>query len=288
MIYKKQIEQEIKELTGLMDLVQIYGEVASTRMKKIRDSVLKNRNFLNSIHDIFKDALVAYAQKVSQTKRGHLKSGQHVTLLAHNGKTVAVYISANTGFYGDVVQKTFNAFLNDIKNTNVETTIIGKVGLSLFTGAQPNRPYTYFSLPDFGVSREGLAEVIKHLVKYEEMWIYYGQYYSVVTQKPDKVVISAGATIGDSNTKPKEMFLFEPSIEKILMFFETEIFTSLFDQAIRESQLAKFASRIMAMDEANENIKKRLAETKLFKMRTLHGNANRKQLNTLAPIMETM
>ena len=209
-------------------------------------------------------------------------------MLAHNGKTVAVYISANTGFYGDVVQKTFNAFLNDIKNTNVETTIIGKVGLSLFTGAQPNRPYTYFSLPDFGVSREGLAEVIKHLVKYEEMWIYYGQYYSVVTQKPDKVVISAGATLGDSNTKPKEMFLFEPSIEKILMFFETEIFTSLFDQAIRESQLAKFASRIMAMDEANENIKKRLAETKLFKMRTLHGNANRKQLNTLAPIMETM
>ena len=36
--------------------------------------------------------------------------------------------------------------------------------------------------------------------------------------------------------------------------FETQIFASLFDQSIRESQLAKFASRILAMDRAEQNI----------------------------------
>jgi F0F1-type ATP synthase gamma subunit len=78
--------------------------------------------------------------------------------------------------------------------------------------------------------------------------------------------------------------LFEPDIEHILMFFEKQIFTSVFEQTIRESQLAKFASRVMVMDRANENIKERLKQMAKINQRIAHREMNRKQTNQLSSL----
>jgi ATP synthase F1 gamma subunit len=284
--YEKDIEEEINQTESLKTLVEIYGEIASIRMMKIRDSVLKNRKFLRSIESIFHDSLAVYASKLSElVRRGRIQKGGRVTFLAHNGKTVAVLVSANTGFYGEVVKATFNKFIEDVKNQDIEVTIIGRLGRSLFLERLPKTPHTYFELPDYGVDAEKLSEAIKHLVQYEEIRIYYGKYQSVVTQRPTMSLISAGALIGEYVAEPKETFLFEPNVEKILMFFETEIFASLFDQSIRESQLAKFASRILAMDQAGENIRDNLKDLNLDKLKLRHRIANRKQLNSLSSVM---
>lgn len=286
MAAEKEIEKEIEQISSLRTLTEIYGEIASVRMKKIREFVLSNRRFLSAINEIFRDALAAYAKKLSDlVKKGKLEKGGKVTFLAHNGKTVSVFISANTGFYGEVVKKTFRKFIEDVRKDNVEVTLIGRLGRSYFLESEPNKPYTYFDLPDYGVDQSKLSEVIRHLVQYEEIRVYYGEYESVINQKPTVSSISAGTPVNEDVEEPKVKYLFEPSVERILMFFETEIFASLFDQSIRESQLAKFASRILAMDRATENIKERLDELSLKRLQAEHKTQNRKQLNTLAPVM---
>ena len=152
MLYLKDIENEIKEIHSLKELTQVYGEIASTRMKKIRGFVLRNREFLSAIKSIFEDTLSAYAQKISGlVKEGKLEKGGNVTFLAHNGKSVSVLVSSNTGFFGSIVKETFDKFLTDIRSENAEATIIGKVGRSLFLEAEPRRPYVFFDLPDYGI-----------------------------------------------------------------------------------------------------------------------------------------
>lgn len=285
MITYKAITEERKQIAAMKMIVDVYGEVASIRMRNIRDSVLKNRSFLSEIQEIFQDCLAAYSQKVSfLVKRGKLKKGGKVTFLAHNGQTVYVFISANTGFYGAVVQNTFKKMLDDLRKTNAEVTIIGKLGKSLFLDAEPNRPFTYFELPDYGVDRKALSEAISHLVKYQQIKIYYGKYISVITQKPDSYELSAGAPIIENVIEPKEKYLFEPSVENILMFFETQIFASLFDQSLRESQLAKFASRILAMEEAGENIRKEVKALDIAMAKLRHTTSAKKQINNLPSI----
>ena len=285
MAYKKEIEQEIIQVSSFKVLTEVYGEIAATRMKKIRGFVLKNREFLASIESIFRDSLASYAKKLSDlVRRGKIKEGGRVTFLAHNGKVVAVLISANTGFYGEVVEETFKKFIEDFRKEDIEATIIGKVGRSLFLEQEAKRPYTYFDLPDYGYNETVLSEVIKHLVQYDEIRVYYGKYQSVVTQKPTAFSISAGTPISGAVEEPKVAYIFEPTVEKILMFFETQIFASLFDQSIRESQLAKFASRILAMDRASQNIDKRLKSLDLEKLKLSHRSLDKKQLNSLAPI----
>ena len=285
MAYQKELSEEIIEVASLRNLVEVYGEIASVRMMKIRGFVLNNRDFLDSINNIFKDVLSAYAQKLSDLVRaGKMKKGR-VTFLAHNGKTVAVLISANTGFYGEVVQATFRKFLKEIRESDVEVSIIGRLGRSMFLGAEPKRPYTYFDLPDYGVDQMKLSEIIRHLVQYEKIRVYYGHYKSIVRQEPTMYGIEAGTQVQEEVEAPNYHFIFEPNVEKILMFFETEIFASLFDQSVRESQLAKYASRILAMDRAGQNIKERIKQLNLEKLKLSHAMSGRKQLNSLASMI---
>ena len=177
MPYSKNISKELTQVSSLKVLTQVYGEIASIRMRKIRGFVLKNREFLASIENIFKDALDYYAKKLSDLViQGKIKEGGKVTFLAHNGKTVAVLISANTGFFGEVVKETYRKFIEDIRKQDVEVTIIGRLGRSLFLEEEPNHPYTYFELPDYGTELTKLSETIKHLVQYEEIRVYYGKF----------------------------------------------------------------------------------------------------------------
>lgn len=288
MVYrKKDIEVEIGQVDSLHELVEIYGQIASVRMKKIRDSVLRNREYLTSINSIFKDTLNAYSHKLSLFSAGTKRDVSNVTFLAHNGKTVSTFISANTGFYGEVVQKVYNDFLRDVrKNPDFEITIVGRLGRNLFVQSEPKRAFTYFDLPDYGMDKEKLSWIVRHLVQYEEIKVYYGSYKSVVAQIPSVFEISAGTKIDEKMTKfDEEGFIFEPSIEEILMFFETEIFASLFIQSVRESQLAKLASRIVAMDKANENIKEWVKDLKFDKLRIQHRDQGKKQTNMLSSIL---
>jgi ATP synthase F1 gamma subunit len=284
---KKQIQQELTELMVLKSLTQSYAEIASSRMMKTRDSVLRNRNFLEAINDIFKEVRNSYKEEVVKlARKRNLKSGEKITFLSHNGKTVAVLLSSNSGLYGEIVQKTFDLFLRAVQEEDVEATIVGRLGLSLFQEAAPNRPYTFFDFPDSGVNKEDLAALMKHVVQYEEIRVYYGKFQTVISQVPTMYNISAEVSLYNEEEETKKTpYLFEPSLEAILMFFEEEIFGSIFEQSLRESELAKHASRMLAMDQAGERITKRYKRAKIIALKISHQTENKKQLNALTSIL---
>ncbi len=274
------IKQNITDLGSFKELVRAYEQIASLRMKKTREDVLYNRKYMYSINEIFEEVRTSYVSMAKKLLKK--KKGEKLTFLAHNGKTVAVLLSANTGLYGDIVKRTFNLFMKEVEENASEVTIIGRHGLNLFLGVRPNHPYTFFNLPEVDIEARDLAPIINHIVQYEDIHLYHGKFISVIKQEPENVTISAQVEV-DEGTAEKKAYIFEPSLEEILMFFETEIFASLFEQAVHESQLAKFASRVLAMNKADTNIKERLKKLRLMEMKARHGEANRKQLNSLTP-----
>src|SRR5258708_29011242 len=218
---KKTITKQISDLELLQSLTSAYAKISSTRMKKTRSSVLLSRDFLVEISAIFGEIQASYQREVLKLARTKgFKKGEKITLLAHNGKTVAVFMSANTGFYGDLTKKVFELFLKDVIEKKVEATIVGNLGVSLFTERAPNIPYSYFDLPDYGMDRDKMAELIKHLVEYEEIHIYYGKFKSVISQNADLLTISSKVAVKNQANNTITKYLFEPSLEEILMFFE--------------------------------------------------------------------
>lgn len=282
---QQEIQEEIDQLRSLEVLAQAYEEIASTRMKKIRGNVLAKRDFLDSISKVFDEVRAAYARQVREIARRKGERAGKITFLAHNGKTVSVILSANTGLYGGIIHETFKKFIADVRRLNTEVTIIGRYGLSLFLQEEPNRPYTYFDLPDHSVSSDELKDIIKHIVQYETINVYHGKFVNVVKQLPNMFTISAEIELPEEKESSPAFFIFEPTLEKILVFFETEIFASLFEQSVGESELAKSSSRVMAMDKAAANIEKYLDKLKLEKLKMSHRVSNRKQLNSMSSVL---
>lgn len=274
------------ELETLQLITQAFGEIASSRMKRTRDSVIRSRDYLSGIDDVFDDIRRAYALQIGKMKTKKIKGKESITLLSHNGRNVAVLLSANTGLYGDILGKTFHAFVEEVRKKECEVTIIGKQGLQTFQSTAPDIPYTYFDLPDHEYTGEQMSKIIRHIVHYDEIHLYFGRFQNVLIQQADRAVISSNVDLEKkpSGEKPRT-FLFEPDLVKLLSFFEVEIFASLFEQIVRESQLAKFASRILAMDKASENIKEERKKLRLEKLASQHREANKKQLNSLSGVL---
>ena len=284
MIDERALAEEIGRISGLQTLVRAYGEIAAIRMRKTRTSVLANRDFLNQLNSVFEDVRASYAHEVKALAK-KTKGPAQVTFLAHNGKTVSVLISANTGLYGEIVQSTLKLFLEEVRQNVSEVSIVGKHGLSLFLAEEPNRPYSYFELPDDRVESNDLVEIIKHIVQYSEIRVFYGKFQSVITQRPEKLEVSAEISLATDTRQELRHYLFEPTLEGVLTFFETEIFASNFEQVIRESQLAKFASRVLAMDRADENTKEEIKRLYFEKNRLKHRSINKKLLNAISSLV---
>jgi len=284
---KNEIVQSLSDLKTFQLIIRAYTEIAAVRMRKTRNSVLLNREFVTALDDVFSDVRASYAREVRQLAR---KTGGEngITFLAHNGKTVAVFLSANTGLYGDIIQKTFRLFLEEVKlgKENIEVAIVGRLGLALFQSALPTTPYTFFEIPDTNITPSQMAQLIGHIVQYEEIRVYYPTFQSAVRQEPSRYTITAETPLSELQQEGgrKDKYLFEPNLKEILVFFEREIFGSLMDQTVRESQLAKYAARIMTLDRSGENIKENVKRLNLQKSRIEHRQKNRKQLEILSSV----
>jgi F0F1-type ATP synthase gamma subunit len=288
MALQHEIREQIQELSLLKTLVRVTGEIASARMQRDRQQTLYRRYFLDQLMGVFNEVRRGFLHQfhnLDQSKSGGSMPGQ-ITRLAHNGKTVAVLLSANTRLYGDLLNRTFEAFFQDVTENKAEATVVGKVGLSILKERAADLPVTYFEFSDQRVDQENLGELAAHLVPYEEIHVYHGKYLNPVRQDVSEFTINADMPFSDTEkNKAYVDYIFEPSLEKVLMFFEKEIFNTLLEQTMIESQLAKHASRFVAMDRAEVQIDKELEKLRVISLRDKHITQNKRQADTLMPVL---
>lgn len=291
MAQRKIILENLEALNSLKDLAQSYEEIAVIRMQKIKDSVLKTRDFLADLSDVFVDLKSSYDREVKEllSKR---KSGDKtiLPLLQKNGKTLMVYLSSNGRLYGSVTQKTYRLFIQDLKKTEGQASdlmIIGNAGREMYEGSGIGKPFIYFDIPDIGVDLDHIKQLMQKFLQYERVHVYYGKFSNVINQNPIGTSIT-GENIFESEVvetiNREDRFIFEPILEKIFYFFETQIIANLFSQTLLENQLARHASRVNAMEEALVHIEEESKKLLRAKNTIKHQMQNRKQLETISGI----
>lgn len=278
MVSKKQIKTETDGLVSLKNLVEVYEEVAAGRMQKIRGAVLQSRQFLEGLLSVFAKIKAAYVAE---------QKGQVVTRNM-NGRTVAVFISANSRLYGDIVDRTFEKFSDFVKGNKPDVVILGKLGLSMMEDYLPGVLYNYYDFSDEEVDLDSFGLIMRYLLQFEKIIVFYGQFRTILLQEPvatsvsgDAVVVEQEVYTGKSGKVVAKKFIFEPSVQEIARIFEGEILASLFEQTLHESHLAKYASRMLALDKSIDNIDKRLDKVRLESVKLRHKTMNKKQLSRI-------
>ena len=288
MAQRKKLLEDLEALNTIKNLAESYEEVAVVKMQKIKDSVLKTRDYLADLSDVFVDLKASYNREI-QDLIAKRKKGDTTILpnLQKNGKTLMVYLASNGRLYGAVTQKTFRLFISDLRkpeSANVEVAIIGSAGKEMFEASGANRPFKYFELPDTNVEMEHIKELMQLFIQYEKVHVYYGKFGNVVTQSPVGTSIT-GDDIFEAEvaeTPREDRFIFEPTLEKILHFFETQIVANLFSQTLLENQLARHASRVNAMEEALGHIEEETKRLNKLGNAIRHRMQNKKQLETVS------
>ncbi len=284
MVSKKEIIDEFNRVSSLKNILETYEQIAASRMRSTRSSVLQGRDFITELNNVFQEVKRSYKDEVQKLmKKDKVKDPTRLTFTKRNGKTLFVLLSSNTGLYGDIIGRTFNLFAELVTKEPCDAVIIGRLGLEFFKAANLKIPYAYFDLPDSMVDSESVKKIVSYLIQYERIFIVYEQFENVVSQKPIVINIS-GDSLPQKSQGPSIKYFFEPTLGKIMMFFEKEIFASLFEQTIFESQLAKFASRMTSLEERVENIEKLLKQMSLEKAKAGHRTMNKKQLETFSGI----
>lgn len=280
--------EEIEALNTLKDLVENYEEIAATRMQRIKGSVLGSRDFLSALSEIYVDIKSSYKKELDtlSTKR---KAGDQAVkpLLQKNNKTLMVYMSSKGKLYGPVTKKTFRVFSKAYKkrDENTDVLIIGSTGKEMFDALYPGEPFEYFDLEDDKITIDQIKSLVKIYLKYDKVYVYHSKFVNVVRQ----TAVSSSIT-GDeifevdvpSEISKEDMFIFEPDLEKIIHFFETQVVSSLFKQTYFENQLARQASRVNAMEEALIHIEEETKRLDKQKVRIKHLSQNKKQLETIS------
>jgi len=280
MAQKNVILAELEALNSLRELAESYEEIAAIRMQNIKDSVLKTRDFLADLSDVFVDLKSSYNREVKD-------------LMSHlsKSKMLLVYLSSNGKLYGAVTQNTYNLFIKDLSRFNQNETdilVIGQAGRELLQNSGISWKFDYFEIPDTNVDVSHIRELVSKFILYEQVQVYYGKFDNVIRQNPIITSIT-GETIFESEvtipTPRDDRFIFEPTLEKIFHFFQTQITANLFSQTLLENQLARHASRVNAMEKALIHIEEEGRRLGKERNRIRHQVQNLKQLETISGLV---
>jgi len=284
MYSRKEFTENINAATSIKSITTIYQEIASLRMNQLKDKVARTSAFLDGVAEIYNHAKSAYIDIIKSQTVKKDKAYKELKFIKRNGKAVLVFLSANEHLYGELILNVWDKFREDKRQTGLDGVVVGTFGKYLVkneSGLGEN--VKYFDLNDDKPGQDQINKILDYISKYEQIFVYYGKLITVLNQSPTKEQISGGATLEQKVASKK--YLFEPSPQKILEFFETEIISALFNQKVFDHQLSRFASRMVAMDQATENaneiIKKLDRQYKTIKRRVL----NKKQQDVFSGIL---
>ncbi len=291
MNYIKTIMDQIEDLTGIKEIVGASEEIASMKMRGIRTQVLQSRDINTELAEIYREVTISYKNQIlmllhekNHNPLGGKADNVNLSLKKGNGKSACVFLSANSGFFSKILEKTYREFVSYLEQHDVVPVIIGEFGKRLFTNDYPNREYVFYTFSENQTSEASFKQITKDLAEYANVIIFYARFESLASQTVSSLDVSGQEKPLSQEAINTVHYLFEPSLEKILAFFESEIFAGIIQQTVTESELARYASRITTLDIARENISNKLKAINLEKRFATHRMINKKQTEAISGI----
>ncbi len=252
----RSIRSRIKSVKNTRQITKAMEMVASAKMRKAQQRVIDTRPYAEKIYDLMHR--IAYLER----------SFPHPYFEVRPVKTAGiVLVSTDRGLCGAINANLFRSltrFMKERPGTNFEFVTIGRKGRDFVRRSRLPLQGVIHGVKDRGTIEEILpaTQVVieefytkKH---WEEVWIFYTQFESIMSQKPkhekllpiDPQFLTEKIPAGLSGE-----YLFEPDRRDILdvlipRYFETVIF-----QRVMENFASEYSARMVAMKNATANAK---------------------------------
>lgn len=239
----KQLLEQIEAGEGLKTLAESYTEIASIKLKQIRDDVERNTAFFEELTGIY-----------SVVKQIAAQNNLKVNFKTKD--TISIILTSNYRFYGNINTRLSDAFYKQIQSYPTDLLVVGNTGQHLLKAMPKTSHATYINLKKDTPNEAELQTLARYIQPYNRILVYYSQFKSVVVQLPTvkditQTNVPAGAKV--AGLSDNLGFILEPEIAEMLIFFDSQITALLLQEVFLESELSRTASRLIAMDQAQSN-----------------------------------
>jgi F-type H+-transporting ATPase subunit gamma len=240
-----EIAHEEALMGTLVELTGAFEGIASMRIAQIKNQVLQSTKFFNELWQI-------YSQLSVDEVFGFGRENTDKPV----DKDLAIIITAEGGFSGDIDQKLVDLMLRDYDKASVDIIVIGHHGAMQL--AQKGVGYQkYFKLPvrDRNIN---VMPIVKEVQRYRSTRIYYQEYISLLVQDVKRIDLSKAvkerAKLGGPADEliSQANYIFEPSTYAVAAHLERSMTQIAISQLILESKLAQYASRFRAMSASHD------------------------------------
>lgn len=285
----RQINQTLEEGLSLKLITQAYAEISAIKLKRIRTGIEANRQFFNEIAGIFR-TLKQVALRHHQLEEIMKK------LVTKNGRTIALLITSNYRFYGDINSMVINQFLLASPKFATDRIVLGKMGIEYLTAIKYKYPFTQTVFTSDLPTQAELKNLVETVKNYQQVLVFHSKFRSVLQQVPQVTDVTQTANVVlppservQTNLVAEEEpldFILEPEIDKMLQFFDSQIITLLLETTFLEAELSRTASRMISMDEAQTNANKFILDQRKLLQSAKRNVENSALLDTFASFMQ--
>lgn len=272
----KQIKELIEQAQSLKQITQAFTQISSSKLKRIRAGVERNREFFRDLTNIY--GLI----NIIRRKR-------KLPMPVKNGKTLSIMLTSNERFYGHVTSDLIEFFLVQISKINADKIVIGRSGVEALKSMGYALTYTPMILKSDFPTNEEFVKLSEIVNQYSKVLVFHSQFESVLVQKPViSDITQSEQEVSDRTSMSKELieqynnYIVEPEIKIIAEFFDSQIKVLILESTFLESELARTASRLITMDSAQNEASKFLSVQELALLNAQRSIQNARILETIA------
>lgn len=270
----RDIDQTIEEGVSLKQIAQAYGEIASLKIRKIRSEVERNRAFFEEISKVFK-----IVKQQSSAKKLAMDKPK---------KTLSIVLTSNYRFYGNIDSQVLRHFIINTAKIATDRLVVGKTGREYLKAMKYFNTYKPVELKNELPDSEDLNNLSSQIKDYHQILVFYPQLITVLVQQPvvtDITQLPKEGSTSTGNAKDLSSYvIFEPELSKMAQFFDNQIILLLLEQTFFEAELARTASRLIAMDQAQIDANDFIRQQKILKAHLVRGIENIRLLENFSAL----
>lgn len=236
-----ELRENLEGLQTTRFVTTMLRDISATRLQSIRAEFDKNALFYREMHQL--DALVqTYALKHSLLKNKTTTTG----------KQVFVGLTSNKRFYGTINREITERFTARMaKDAESTYLMIGQTGKQYLEHTEHASKCAYWEFADDEPTDEEALSLIKLLLDYESVFVFYPTFINSFRQEVGLIDITHKAE-PELAERVEIDYIFEPDIEELMFFFETQVRLILFNRVLLETKLAQTGARLSRMQRARE------------------------------------
>lgn len=294
MSLRETLRDDLADLDALQLVASALADQSLKTIAKVRATFERSAPFYQSVHDLY--ALIRFRAE---------RDGVSVRRSQSGAGSAAVALTSNHRFYGELNVAVVHALIEREASVGVRTIIIGRVGQLFLKELGYARGMHSLLFAEDVPSIGELSGLLARLEEYDRVVLYYPAFINLVTQRVETIEIGAataprarrgeGSTYaldlrgrGESALAPaaESAYIFEPELTELGRFFETEVRRFLFQRVFLEAELARTATRLIAMSTAERTIGMRKRSVRGALRRVKGAVETMRTLETFASIIE--